>query len=43
MQENDYFAVTCNFALTAVFLFCIMLKVKTVAETIEAGELYDRL
>ena len=27
-EENDYFAVTCNFALTAVFLFCTMLKVK---------------
>ena len=27
-QENDYFAVTCNFSLTAVFLFCTMLKVE---------------
>ena len=26
-QENDYFAVTCNFSLTAVFLLCTMLKV----------------
>merc|ERR1740130_2270637 len=42
-QENDYFAVTCNFSLTAVFLFCTMLKVKTVAETLDPGELYDRL
>merc|ERR1740130_1965614 len=42
-QENDYFAVTCNFLLTAVFLFCIMLKVKTVAETLDPGELYNRL
>ena len=41
-QENDYFAVTCNFSLTAVFLFCTMLKVKTIAETLDPGELYDR-
>ena len=33
----------CNFSLTAVFLFCTMLKVKSVAETLEAGEMYDRL
>ena len=26
-EENDYFAVTCNFSLTAVFLLCTMLKV----------------
>ena len=42
-QENDYFAVTCNFSLTAVFLLCTMLKVKTVAETLDPGELQDRL
>ena len=42
-KENDYFAVTCNFSLTAIFLFCTMLKVKTVAETLDPGELYDRL
>ena len=42
-KENDYFAVTCNFSLSGVFLFCIMLKVKTVAETLDPGELYDRL
>jgi hypothetical protein len=28
-QENDYYAVACNFSLTAVFLFCAMLKVKS--------------
>ena len=42
-DEDDYFAVMCNFSLTAVFLFCTMLKVKTVAETLAAGELKDRL
>ena len=42
-EENDYFAVACNFSLTAVFVFCTMLKVKSVSETLEAGELYDRL
>ena len=26
-DEDDYFAVTCNFSLTAVFLLCTMLKV----------------
>ena len=26
-QENDHFAVACNFSLTAVFLLCTMLKV----------------
>ena len=42
-EENDYFAVACNFSLTAVFVFCTMLKVKTVSETMDPGELYDRL
>jgi len=42
-EENDYFAVACNFALTAVFVFCTMLKVKTVSETMDPGELFERL
>ena len=41
--ENDHIAVTCNFSLTATFLFCTMLKVKVIAETLGAGEQYDRL
>ena len=26
-DEDNYFSVTCNFSLTAVFLLCTMLKV----------------
>ena len=44
-NENDYFAVACNFSLTAVFFFCSMLKVKVLTDSVAAymtKELVDR-
>ena len=34
-QANDYFAVACNFMLTAVFFFSVVLKVSVLTEAVD--------
>ena len=34
-RENDYFVLACNFSLTTVFLFCVLLKVSVLTDAVD--------